>query len=380
MSTRIAAFNVENLFDRAKAFNAPPHVSAQVQADLGALNALFEKDIYSAQDKQEMVRLINDLGMSKSDTGPFVILRQIRERVVRRPRNNGPMEIIQNGRDDWVGWCELKTESVNEIAIENTGRVIRDVNADILAVVEAENRLVLKLFSDQVLARVNGQPYEQVMVIDGNDMRGIDVGVMTRNGAAIDLMRSHIHDLKADGEPIFSRDCPEYRIVTAGGNALWVLPNHFKSKYGGNDPASRAKRTAQSARAAAIYEALIAAGEANVVILGDLNDTPDAGELAPLLQDTDLRDVSEHASFTAPAFNPAAHPGKGTFGLGNDGDKIDYLLLSPALFARVTDSGLFRKGAWPGSRPQRWEVYPELTRKVHVASDHHVIWVDLDLD
>jgi hypothetical protein len=31
--------------------------------------------------------------------------------------------------------------------------------------------------------------------------------------------------------------------------------------------------------------------------------------------------------------------------------------LSPALFDRVTSAGLFRKGAWPGSRPKRWEVY-----------------------
>ena len=41
-------------------------------------------------------------------------------------------------------------------------------------------------------------------------------------------------------------------------------------------------------------------------------------------------------------------------------------------------AGLFRKGAWPGVQPRRWTVYPELTEKVHVASDHHVIWAEID--
>ena len=65
--------------------------------------------------------------------------------------------------------------------------------------------------------------------------------------------------------------------------------------------------------------------------------------------------------------------GKGTFGLGNDKDKIDYLLLSPALFSRMTACGLFRKGAWPGKSPKRWTVYDELENEIHVASDHHVV-------
>lgn len=46
-------------------------------------------------------------------------------------------------------------------------------------------------------------------------------------------------------------------------------------------------------------------------------------------------------------------------------------------FGRVIASGLFRMGAWPGSRSERWSVYPELKREVHVASDHHPIWAEI---
>ena len=44
---------------------------------------------------------------------------------------------------------------------------------------------------------------------------------------------------------------------------------------------------------------------------------------------------------------------------------------------RVTAGGLFRMGAWPGVRPKRWTVYPELQREVHAASDHHLIWAEI---
>ncbi len=177
----------------------------------------------------------------------------LRSTPISRPRNR-PFEIKAGGRNDWVGWAELRTASVNEIAVMNTGRVIRDVDADILAVVEAENRVALKQFSELVLKEVGGVPYAQIMVIDGNDQRGIDVGLMTKTGYEIGLMRSHIHDLQDNGFPIFSRDCPEYAVTTPSGETIWILPNHFKSKFGGDSPDSRQKRLAQATRTAEIYQ------------------------------------------------------------------------------------------------------------------------------
>lgn len=369
---KIASFNVENLFDRAKAFNDDtPEARNAVKLE-SQLNLLFQKEVYTEATKVKILGILSELGILNSDEGPYVRLRKIRGQLLRRPRT-GNVEILAAGRGDWVGWVELKTAHVNETAILNTGRVIRDVNADILAVIEAEDRVALKQFSEFVLGKVDGLPYEQIMLIDGNDDRGIDVGLMTQNGYRIDTMRSHIHD-QWNNEPLFSRDCPEYSVITPSGETIYLLPNHFKSKFGGNTGPARDKRAAQASRVAEIYEGLIAEGKHNVVILGDLNDTPDSEALQPLLGATDLKDVSAH-----PAFDMGSFAGRGTFGLGNDRDKIDYLLLSPALFARITACGLFRKGAWPGVRPQpRWEVYPELQRELHAASDHHLIWCELD--
>jgi endonuclease/exonuclease/phosphatase family metal-dependent hydrolase len=379
---RIAAFNVENLFDRAKVFNdEDPDAHRDVLEAHAELNKLFEKDAYSDADKARMLELIEQLGMLKRDEGPFTRLRQIRGQILSRPRSPKVPFIKANGREAWVGWCELRTEAVNAIAMVNTARMIRDVAADVLAVVEAESRPVLKKFHDLMLEQLGlADGYRHLMLIDGNDDRGIDVGLATRAGFPIGLMRSHVDDMTPEGHPIFSRDCPEYEVTTPAGARLIVLPNHFKSKFGGNDPVSRAKRLAQSKAVASYYQRLRAEGCEYVVVLGDLNDTPDSDELKPLLAGTNLRDVSQHDKFTQFEFKAHnGHRGIGTHGLGNDDDKIDYLLLSPALFAKVQLGGIFRKGVWPGARPRRWEVYPELKNKQHAASDHHAIWADIDV-
>jgi endonuclease/exonuclease/phosphatase family metal-dependent hydrolase len=374
---KIAAYNIENLFDRAKAFNHDASESSDVVKKHARLNTLFERTNYTSGVKAEMLELMEELGILRTNQGPFVRLRKIRGQLISRPRSGEPY-IKADKRDDWVGWCELRTASVNERAIQNTARVIRDLDADILALVEVESRPVLDEFNQSILVDVGGTPYSQLMVIDGNDPRGIDVGLMTKANYDIGEMKSHVHDLKPDGHPVFSRDCPEYEVTTPGNETIFILPNHFKSKFGGNDPSSKAKRLAQATATKAIYESLIARGFQYVVVLGDLNDTPDSEELAPLLNGSDLRDVSEHQDFTEYEFNANnGHRGIGTFGLGNDSNKIDFLLLSPALFDRVREGGIFRKGAWPGSAPPRWETYDELEKKIHVASDHHAIWVDL---
>ncbi len=367
---RIASFNVENLFERARIMNLDTWEEGRPVLDrVTALTNLLEQPVYTAADKTRILQLLTDLGLRDTDTSPYVTLKRNRGALLTR-RRDGRVEVTANGRGDWIGWVELRRGPVNAVAMLNTGRVIRDVNADILGVVEAEDRVALQRFSAEVISMVGGAPYPRIMLIDGNDLRGIDVGLMVRDGYSIGAMRSHVHD-GPTAAPTFSRDCPEYAVTCPDGTVIWVLVNHFKSKGYGDAGANNRRRKAQATAVAGFYARLRGEGFDNVVVLGDLNDTPGSDPLSPLMA-TDLRDVSTH-----PGFDTGGFQGRGTYGLGNDGDKIDYILLSPALFARITAAGIFRKGAWPGSRPARWEVYPELQREVQAASDHHAIWVDL---
>lgn len=369
---RLASYNVENLFNRAKAMNLDGWAEGRPTLERFAkLNALLGQETYSVADKTAMVKLLIELGLSRSDRGPFVMLRQNRGNLVKRPRNS-EMTIVANGRADWTGSLELIQAPVDEDAMRNTARVMIDLQADVLAVVEAESRPALRDFNAEIISGLGGDVFSHVMLIDGNDERGIDVGVTTRAGFPIGLMRSHVDDSDDRGQLIFSRDCPEFYLTMPSGAQLVLLVNHLKSKGYGSLTDSAKRRLAQADRVKEIYNSLIEQGEQYVAVVGDFNDTPDSDALKPLLQDTTLKDA-----FTHEHFDDGGYPG--TYGSCNASNKIDYLLLSPELFKKVSAGGVFRKGMWPGSRPVRWETYPELTRKENAGSDHAAVWVDLDI-
>src|SRR5262245_53191179 len=147
---RLATFNVENMFDRAKALN--PHDWADGRDALAAhskLNTLLGKAAYSTSDKADILDLLQQQGLMRDDEGPFLMLRKIRGKLLNRP-TTGAVTVAAQGRADWVGWVELKTEAVNERATENAARVIQTVDADVLGVVEAEDRTTLRRFNTQL--------------------------------------------------------------------------------------------------------------------------------------------------------------------------------------------------------------------------------------
>jgi endonuclease/exonuclease/phosphatase family metal-dependent hydrolase len=208
------------------------------------------------------------------------------------------------------------------------------------------------------------------MLIDGNDDRGIDVALFTRAGYEIVSICSHVDDKDGDGI-IFSRDCAQYEVKTPQDNRLHVLVNHFKSKGYGSFKESDGRRRRQAIRVQEIYSDLRQPNEL-IAVLGDLNDTPNSHPLAPLIANTDLKDISQH-----PNFDDGGRPG--TFGNATANNKIDYLLLSPALFAAVTAGGILRKGVWGGKNGTLFPHYPEITKSSEAASDHAAIWAEISI-
>ncbi len=151
-----------------------------------------------------------------------------------------------------------------------------------------------------------------------------------------------------------------------------MLVNHFKSKGYGKASESNATRKAQAARVAQIVRRLKKQGEQHIAVVGDLNDTPGSDPLSPLFSDTGLRDISTH-----PKFTDDGRPG--TYANGTKSQKIDYVLLTPALFARATGGAVFRKGVWGGKHGTLFPHYETMTSATHAASDHAAIYADIDL-
>lgn len=366
MSIRIATFNIENLFTRPLAMkDGMGQLGQDAINDHAELNQIISKPVYEAADKARLLELDQVYGFSALNTpaGALVLLNKIRGRLYSRSQA-GVVTVVASGRGDWTGWFFLRPDDVTWEATYNTGRVMAEVDAHIQICVEVEDRPTLLRFDEQVLAAKFDKAFPHVMVIDGNDDRGIDVGIMSR--APIRSITSHVDDLNPNGQRTFSRDCPEYLIELPGGQTILILPNHFKSKRGGNTSAMQARRRAQADRAHAIANAGLARTPF-VLIAGDLNDTPDSPQFASLWQDGFV-DVSDHPSY------PTDRPG--TYDTGTAANKIDYLIMSPQLRAKLSGAGIERRGSY---HPHTWESFDTVKKKADEASDHQLVWGDFSL-
>jgi endonuclease/exonuclease/phosphatase family metal-dependent hydrolase len=379
----VASFNIENLFSRPKAFNQDSwDQGAPIIRAYQEVNELFAHAVYSTATKQRMRQLLVQLDIYSvnahgairrklSQNPRWAWLRKNRGKFDRQPQDQTQdIEIIANGRGDWIGWVALAREPTDEVGTRLTARVITDVNADIIGIVEAEDRPSLVRFNDLFLNDL----YPHVMLIDGNDDRGIDVAVMTRQHFEIVSIRSNV-DLEDDDGEVFSRDCPQYEIRTPSGVTLHVLVNHFKSQSGGGG----SKRLRQATAVCRIVNELIAQGE-HVVVLGDLNEGPatlgtHAANLAPLFNDqSPLVDC-----YSLQAFQVGARPG--TFDSCGIRNRLDYILMSQSLATFFAGGGIFRDGLWGSrqTRPTDWVTYPDITSSAHQASDHAAVYIDLNI-
>lgn len=366
MALRIATFNVENLFTRPAAMAENSGQAGQDAIDDHAeLNGIILKDVFSAADKARLLALDQKYHFSALNppADALVFFNKIRGQLYSRSQA-GVVTIVANGRADFTGWFDLRTTDISWPAIFNTGRVISETNADIQVCVEVENRPTLLRFNEQVLGAQFHKAYPHVMVIDGNDERGIDVGILSRFPIA--SMTSHVDDRNLNGQRTFSRDCPEYLIELPSGRQILILPNHFKSKRGGNTPAMVARRKAQADRAHAIAMASLNATQL-VLLAGDLNDTPNSPAFPELFKDGFV-DVQDHPSY------PTDRPG--TFDTGTAANKIDYLIMSPSLRGVLTNTSIERRGSF---HPHTFPHFDTVTGSDDEASDHHLVFADFSL-
>jgi endonuclease/exonuclease/phosphatase family metal-dependent hydrolase len=367
MTVRIATFNAENLFRRPRVFgDARASERREVLEDFATLVSVLDHDVYSADDKETIAGILgkHDAPDDQSKSRPFLVNQPRTGAKLFTAKRGGAIEVVAGGRSGWVGWAELVRDDIDWDAVRNTGRVIAEVNADVLLTVEVEDRLTLHRFNEQILGDLMGaNRYPFNMLVDGNDSRGIDVGLFSRH--PITSIRSHIFDAES-GRPIFSRDCAEFEIDLNGGKPLWILGNHFKSKGFGSPTATANRRMAQARRVKEIYRAA-RKRSAHVIVAGDLNDTPDSDVLGVLLG-AGLRDAMSHGSYTG---------APGTFGTGQSlKQKIDYLLFSPDLWKRVQAVDVERRGVWA---PHTFKSFEHVVSKATQASDHALLYADVDV-
>jgi endonuclease/exonuclease/phosphatase family metal-dependent hydrolase len=364
---RIASFNVENLFSRAKILNLrDSEVINGKLALVDELNTLIHKPTnFTAAEKTRIVALYDELK-------EYVVIRENRGSKLF---NQAKTQVKAKSGTAWEGELDFTRENFSKMARENTANVIKQTKAHIACIVEAEDRLSLKAFDTDLL----NHRYPVEMLIDGNDPRSIDVGVFSKYPLA--SIRTHIFD-KVGNTAVFSRDCPEYEIELPNGKSLFLLCNHLKSKGYDVSGTANQRRKRQATRVAEILADYDLATDW-VVVAGDLNDTPDSDPLSPLMGVADLFNTLE-LQF------PNEPEKRWTYAYDSAFNQIDYLLVSKPLKQAFVKASVERRGIYDlkklteDSQGTVNEVpvetpWPSVDHATNAASDHGAVWAEFTL-
>lgn len=358
---RIATFNAENLFSRAKVLNFKNNAEGdKLLAKIGELQDELKKTVYNKPKILSLYNLLKD----------YIEIAEERGKLFKR-QLFAIKGVAANGVDDWDGTIEFKREKFTETTRLNTAKAIKALKADVQCLIEVEDRITMENFNGDMLGTAKF-PYN--ILIDGNDPRGIDVGLLCRY--PVKNICTHIFDKeKATSRSyIFSRDCLEIELEIAKNKSLYVLCNHFKSKgYSASQAEADARRKLQADTVKQIIKSKYDLTKDMVVVLGDLNDTPDSKPLQTLLNTQNLTDVLK-------------------LKFGNDIEKtytyfykkktqIDYILVSKPLKDAFKDAGVERRGMFDINTLSNGAEtrFDTVTAPSNAASDHGGVWAEFDI-
>lgn len=158
--------------------------------------------------------------------------------------------------------------------LEQLAASIRTLQADVLALQEVESRGYLERFVEVFLA---DQGYRHIVQFEGNDIRGIDVALLSKLAIGKVVSHRHLSFQGADGKPQrFSRDVLTVEIQPTTGRPfeVWVL--HLKSNSDGRQYAEPVRLAEAAEVRRLLNERLSTVPQPRIVVCGDLNDTPES--------------------------------------------------------------------------------------------------------
>jgi len=370
---KIATFNIQNLFHRDKSLLERPF-GKQITDWITELDTLMLQASKSFNQQDRIRELSFLIGFEKSRPRPYAVLRRKAGFLYMKGLSHS-LENKAGELTNWNGWIELQTIPIQPGSTNHKAQVIADVNPDILLLQEIEDKASFEDFNQLILPEFDCKPYAYSFVIQGNDINSLEMGIALRQGYNLNAVRTHnINEaINDDGKNLI-----EYEISTPSKETIWLL-NAYLKKPTKDRKQSDSIRKKQVYMIAEIYKKLIAEGKTNIIIAGTFNAPSYCNSLSPLIQDTDLKDITKHLSFEVDIDkgNDATYFRLGAYRMGVNIKQKDYMLFSPTLFNKMKDSGLNRKAMWPEKYPQ-WSIYKSVSNRNVAASEHPLVWGKID--
>ncbi len=212
------------------------------------------------------------------------------------------------------------TRAKPEQELRRIATLIQNIDVDILALQEVENRGILKRFIDTHLQDLG---YRHVVLYEGNDRRGIDVCLVSR--FPIGFVTSHRHLRFPDHQGVvrhFRRDLLVVQLQPANTEPFEVWVVHLKSHRGGNQ--SDSIRLAEANQIRALLDDRFANDpESRILVCGDFNDTLQSATLQTILK--------SRTESLACALDHIPQVNRITYNRAPYRQMIDFILWSPAM-------------------------------------------------
>lgn len=215
--------------------------------------------------------------------------------------------------------------------LERLAESIRALNADVIAVEEVESRAYLERFVNVFLPEMG---YRDVVLFEGNDGRGIDVGLISRIPVGEVRSRRHLRFPGHDGGTTkFNRDVVAVTLEPKNAEPFEVWVVHLKSNAGGREEAEPIRLAEARELRRLLDEELTKDAAARIIVTGDFNDTYDSKTLQTI--------VGNSVNALWSAGSDLKNPEMVTYNKGEYRSVIDFMLCSPEM-ARKFVKGSYR--------------------------------------
>jgi endonuclease/exonuclease/phosphatase family metal-dependent hydrolase len=315
------------------------------------------------------------------------LLRRFNFYSYGRLKKEPPLELL--GITDYEENMQLRKSlhvSLTDDSRQMTAQAIRETDADIVCMQEVDNKEVLDDFNDMYLKRAAGIHYGWRRVIEGNDRRGIDVGVMSIKRIDVTSHQHHTFDefeLYNDdlrdygispGDPIFRRDCLEVKYKVDDEKYLYLFVCHLKSMSGGRDKTKCVREAETKAVRRIIEDKFPNPDTEDWLILGDMNDYTHVKGVA---NNTHSLGEFSRGGFAQDLVGFMAKEDRWThyWSSENQQRQLDYIWASPAIIAKNTNPKpkvKIIRGGMPHRVPDLEKVvrFPRVGFDRPKASDH----------